>query len=111
MIAACQGAAPATPIATAPSPGVAEWLAALIDRIEREPVTNAPSSIASYTFHGETVYFRPSRCCDIRSELYDVSGALICQPDGGITGKGDGRCPDFFAARTDEQVVWLDSRR
>jgi hypothetical protein len=115
----CQGAG-ATPSATvaptpAPSsppasPSISGWLQTLIAQIGSEPVTNPPTAIYSYDYRGGTVYFRPSRCCDIRSELYDAGGALICQPDGGLTGKGDGRCPDFLAVRTNERVVWLDPR-
>jgi hypothetical protein len=120
-LAACQGAAaPATPSptpASTPLPAsptasssVAVWLQTLIRQIESEPVTNPPTAIYGYDYRAGTVYFRPSRCCDIRSELYDASGVLICQPDGGLDGKGDGRCPDFVDMRTNERVVWLDPR-
>jgi hypothetical protein len=98
------------PSSPAPSASIAAWLQTLIAKIESEPVSNPPTAISSYTYRGGTVYFRPSRCCDIRSELYDADRRLICQPDGGLTGKGDGRCPDFAATRTDERVVWLDPR-
>lgn len=87
------------------------WLQTLIAKIASEPVTNPPSSIIRYRYNGATVYYRPARCCDIFSDLYNESGTLICHPDGGIAGNGDGRCSDFLAARTDEQVVWTDPRR
>ena len=86
------------------------WLQALIAQIEREPVTNPPSAIFRYRYQSRAVYFRPARCCDIQSELYDDAGRLICHPDGGITGRGDGRCPDFFTARSDEHLIWRDPR-
>jgi hypothetical protein len=86
------------------------WLQALIARIETEPVSNPPSSILSYRYRGELVYFRPARCCDIPSELYDEEGTLLCRPSGGFTGGGDGRCPDFAATRTDERLIWRDPR-
>jgi hypothetical protein len=57
------------------------------------------------------VYYVPSKCCDVPSVLYDSAGAVVCSPDGGITGKGDGRCTDFFDARRDEVVVWRDPRK
>lgn len=100
--------APLAPTQPADNPA---WLGALIAQIQSEPVTNPPSSIVRYRYRGETVYFRPSRCCDVFSDLYDFSGVLICHPDGGITGAGDGSCADFAAARSDGQVVWVDSRR
>ncbi len=86
------------------------WLQALIAQITSEPVTNPPSAIFSYRYRDETVYFRPSRCCDVASVLYDRDGNVLCAPDGGITGNGDGRCPDFFAARSSERLVWRDPR-
>ena len=50
------------------------------------------------------------RCCDIFSDLYDASGNVIGHPDGGITGQGDGRVPDFPAQRENERIVWKDQR-
>ena len=86
------------------------WLQDLIARIQGEPVTNPPSTIYSYRYRGDTVYFRTSRCCDIRSVLYDKNGTVVCEPDGGIDGSGDARCPDFMQTRSDEQLVWRDPR-
>jgi hypothetical protein len=56
------------------------------------------------------VYFRPARCCDVYSDLYDRNGVVICHPDGGIVGNGDGRCPDFFTNHSEEELVWQDPR-
>ena len=100
----------ARPAPTQPADNPA-WLRALTTQIESEPVTNPPSSIVRYRYRGEIVYFRPSQCCDVYSDLYDTTGVLICHPDGGITGAGDGRCSDFAAARSGGRVVWADSRR
>ncbi len=86
------------------------WLRTLIAQIQSEPVTSPPSAIYSYRYRGEMVYFRPSRCCDIRSVLYDRNGAVLCEPDGGFVGGGDARCPDFFDARTEKQLIWQDPR-
>jgi hypothetical protein len=86
------------------------WLDALIAQIEQEPVTVPPTAIYSYRYEGRRVYFRTSRCCDIRSVLYDADGVILCEPDGGIDGGGDGRCPDFFATRSEERLVFQDPR-
>jgi hypothetical protein len=75
-----------------------------------QPVANPPASITAFTYRDETVYFLPSRCCDIPSVLYDVNGVVLCAPDGGITGQGDGRCQDFMTARRDERLIWVDPR-
>jgi hypothetical protein len=92
--------------ATQPRP---QWLAELIDRMASGPVLNPPQAMAVYRceYRGQTAYLRPSHCCDIPSVLYDESGAAICNPDGGITGRGDGQCADFSRACT---VIWRDPR-
>ena len=86
------------------------WLKALIANIEQEPVWNPPATITRYTYKGAQVYYLAAHCCDIRSKLYDANGAVICEPDGGISGKGDGKCDDFIATRNDEHLVWRDPR-
>jgi len=93
-----------------PVPEIPEWLAVLIQRLENEPVTNPPASVTQYEYKGQNVYYVPPRCCDIFSDLYDANGNLIGHPDGGITGQGDGRVPDFFEERTNERVIWEDKR-
>lgn len=89
---------------------IPSWLQTLIAQIQSEPVTNPPSAIYSYRYRGDTVFFRPSRCCDITSVLYDGNGLVLCAPDGGIAGAGDGRCPDFLQTRSEERLIWRDAR-
>ena len=86
------------------------WLQALIAQIQKEPVTSPLSTIYSYRYRGDTVFYRTSRCCDIRSVLYDKNGAVLCEPDGGIASIGDARCPDFARTRSEEQLIWRDPR-
>jgi len=86
------------------------WLDQLILQFESAPIGNPPRAIWKYHFHGQTVYYTPPQCCDQFSVLYDSTGAVLCAPDGGFTGAGDGRCPDFFQKRTDETLVWMDPR-
>jgi hypothetical protein len=86
------------------------WVDKLIQQFESDPVGNPPQSIWSYGYNGQVVYFIPAQCCDMYSTLYDASGNVICAPDGGITGRGDGKCPDFSSKRTHEQQIWKDSR-
>lgn len=81
-----------------------------ISEIASEDVWNPPAKIYSYSYNGSRVYFIPQRCCDIYSQLLDENCNLICAPDGGITGTGDGQCPDFLDARKDETLVWEDQR-
>jgi hypothetical protein len=103
----CDDSSPTAPSPPDPTPA---WVNALIAQIASEPVTDPPSSLYSYRYRNDTVYFRPQRCCDVMSDLYDDDGTLICHPDGGFGGNGDGRCPDFLATRSDERLIWRDPR-
>ncbi len=86
------------------------WLDQLIKEFESDPVANPPLSIWKYEYNGQMVYFVPAHCCDITSIVYDAQGTVVCAPDGGLTGKGDGKCSDFFDKRMGEQLIWQDSR-
>ena len=86
------------------------WLDSLIAQIQSEPVTAPPTAIYSYRYQGETVYLRTSRCCDLRSVLYDAEGSVVCEPEGGVDGVGDRRCPDFLQTRTEERLIFQDPR-
>jgi hypothetical protein len=105
LLAGCAGNPAAPDSANSPP-----WLTALIRQLEAEPVASPPAFIARYEYKGETVYFLPQRCCDVMSVLYRSDGAVMCHPDGGITGTGDRRCPDFFAERGNERIIWRDPR-
>lgn len=87
------------------------WIENLIEQFQRAPVGNPPQSIWRYEYQGRVVYFVPAQCCDQYSQLYDANGNLLCAPDGGFGGSGDGRCPDFFTLRRNESLVWKDPRR
>ena len=86
------------------------WLTALIRTFERDPVASPALSITRYEYKGEVVYFVPPRCCDIWSDVYRADGSILCHANGGITGGGDGRCPDFLSERTTAQIIWQDPR-
>jgi hypothetical protein len=93
------------------SKGTPECIEKKIDELANAPVANPPAKVYSYQYKGKTVYYIPAKCCDIPSELYDADCNIICSPDGGLTGKGDGRCPDFFETRTKEKLIWEDTRK
>jgi hypothetical protein len=107
IIAGCSG----NPAAPDRSPASPSWVTALIHQLETEPVANPPALVARYEYKGQDVYFVPQRCCDIMSVVYSSGGAIMCHPDGGLTGKGDEMCADFFVERRNERIVWQDSRR
>jgi hypothetical protein len=97
--------------ACASARGHPEWLEPVIAELERQPVANPPAFVAEYEYKGQAVYYVPPRCCDVPSIVYGPTGATLCSADGGLTGRGDGRCPDFFAERKKERIVWRDQRR
>jgi hypothetical protein len=104
--------APSPPLsAPASASGNPVWIDSLIARLEREPVQNPPGMIMRYIYKGEAVYSVPSPCCDQFGYVYSASQARICAPSGGITGRGDGRCPDFYPTATDPTVIWRETRK
>jgi hypothetical protein len=91
-------------------PQQAAWLSEMIRELEEEAPANPPAKVYRYFYNDQEVYYLTSRCCDITGKVYDVEGNLLCEPDGGITGQGDGRCPDFAETRTNETLIWEDKR-
>lgn len=86
------------------------WVVELIEGLEAEALRNPPSSVVRFSYRGDFVYYVRPFCCDMTSVIYDIDGEVICGPEGGMTGGGDYRCPDFFELRRDTTVVWEDSR-
>jgi hypothetical protein len=88
--------------------------ACIIEKIElfkSEARQNPPRKIFSYLYKTQKVYYITPPCCDFFSELYDSNCVLIANPDGGFTGRGDGKLPDFLSARTEEKLIWEDTRK
>jgi hypothetical protein len=89
-----------------------DWINKLIEKEMTEGVANPPASLSKCKYKGQIVYYRPPRCCDIPGILYDENGNVICSPDGGLTGRGDGKCLDFFHEyeKRECEVMWKDTR-
>lgn len=75
-----------------------------------EPKGNPPKSITEYRYKGHKVYYIPAQCCDQYSEVFDENCNLLGHPDGGITGKGDGKLTDFSIEAKNEKLIWKDDR-
>ena len=86
------------------------WLKARIATVLGQRKQYPIVRILRYEYKGQTVYWETAPCCDQRSTVFDAQGHVVCQPDGGITGKGDGRCADFDKNKTNEKLVWQDPR-
>src|SRR6218665_3039248 len=92
---------------TEPQPA---WLEAKIQHYQAAALTNPPRSVTRYRYRDATVYYVPAKCCDQMRELFDDRGQALCAPDGGFTGRGDGRCADFRTTKGEAQLIWRDSR-
>lgn len=86
------------------------WIEELIKKEESAPAANPPASLTRCSYKNQVVYYLPPRCCDVPSTLYDEEGKIICHPDGGFTGKGDGKCPDYSNQKSNCTVIWRDTR-
>lgn len=84
---------------------------AMIEKMKTEPVTNPPGKVYSYAYNNNTVYYVPAICCDFFSDLYDDSCKIIAHPDGGFTGRGDGKIKDFAEVKKNEKLIWQDKRK
>ena len=77
-----------------------------IKAMSSDPNQGSPLSVTRYTYKRQTVYYVVSPCCDKFNIVYDTACNILGHPDGGITGRGDGKMPDFRKETTNEKVIW-----
>lgn len=65
-----------------------------------------PQRVIEYSYQGKKVYYVAMPCCDFFNEVYDDKCNLLGAPDGGFTGKGDGKLPDFAKEAKNEKLIW-----
>ena len=65
-----------------------------------------PERVVEYQYKGKKVYYVVMPCCDFFNEVYDDKCKLLGSPDGGFTGRGDGKLPDFFKETSKEKIIW-----
>src|ERR1700704_3970990 len=94
-----------------PAEAIPACIHQMIIKYQNRPVQNPSASFYEYDYKGQKVYYMKPPCCDQLSKLYDSNCNFICSPDGGIIGKGDGKCPDFFTERKNEKLIWKDPRQ
>jgi len=73
-------------------------------------VQNPPATVYLFEYNGSAAFYFIAPCCDQLNPVYDANCVIICHPEGGITGKGDGKCADFFNIATGKEVLWKDTR-
>ena len=81
-----------------------------IESFKKAPKSNPPRSVTEYTYKGKKVYYITAPCCDQFSEVLDSNCNVLGHPDGGFTGKGDGKLPGFASEATGETLIWKDER-
>lgn len=81
-----------------------------IDSLKKETVWNPPAEIYEYEYNGKKVYAISSNCCDFFNTVIDSDCKYVCAPSGGFTGRGDGKCADFFKVAKKLRLVWKDER-
>ena len=86
--------------------GIPKCIKNKIDSFKVMQQHEKPQRIVEYEYKGKKVYYIAMPCCDFFNELYDADCNLLGHPDGGITGKGDGKLPDFKKEKAKEKIIW-----
>ncbi len=81
-----------------------------IEAIKKAPVQNPPTEIWKWQIDTVAYYYITSGCCDQYNYLYNENCEVVCAPDGGFTGKGDQKCPDF-GDNIQKKLIWKDERK
>jgi hypothetical protein len=77
-----------------------------IDSFKLKETHERPQRVIEYVYKSKKVYYVVMPCCDFYNEVYDANCNFLGAPDGGFTGKGDGKIPDFFEEAKSEKLVW-----
>ncbi|HQQ99265.1 MAG TPA: hypothetical protein PLA61_00435 [Ferruginibacter sp.] len=77
-----------------------------IDSFKLKEKHEQPQKVTEYTYKGKKVYYVTMPCCDFFNEVYDDKCNYLGAPDGGFTGRGDGKIPDFAQEAKNEKVIW-----
>ena len=88
------------------SKGLPLCLQTKIKMMSNNPGEGTPQSITRYNYKGQTVYYMVAPCCDKYNIVFDSLCNVLGFPDGGYTGKGDGKMVDFFKEATGKKIVW-----
>jgi hypothetical protein len=77
-----------------------------LDSFKLKEIHERPQKMVEYSYKGKKVYYVVMACCDFFNEVYDEHCKFLGSPDGGFTGKGDGKLPDFFEEAKNEKLIW-----
>lgn len=82
-----------------------------IDSFKLKEAHEQPQSVVEYMYKGKKVYHIIMPCCDFFNEVYDENCLYLGAPNGGFTGKGDGKIPDFDAEAKPGKTIWKASEK
>jgi hypothetical protein len=77
-----------------------------IDSFKLKEAHERPQRVFEYVYRGKKVYYVVMPCCDFFNEVYDGNCTYLGAPDGGFSGRGDGKIPDFLKEARNEKLVW-----
>ena len=81
-----------------------------IDSFKLKEAHEKPQRVVQYMYKGKKVYYVVMPCCDFFNEVYDENCRYLGAPDGGFTGKGDGKLPDFTAEAKPGKEIWKSAQ-
>ena len=81
-----------------------------IDSFKLKEKHERPQSVVEYMYKGKKVYYVVMPCCDFFNEVYDENCRYLGAPDGGFTGKGDGKLPDFGTEAKPGKEIWKSAQ-
>lgn len=85
----------------------------LIDELLRTPKANPAGEVWLYQWQGQPAFLVKSFRPDDFIKVYNLNNNQLRYagaPSGGISGKGDGKCPTFAAEATGGCLLWRDPR-
>lgn len=80
-----------------------------IKKLIRKEQKHCLSKVYNYNFEGQKYYYFQNGhggCADSFNDLYNEKGELLCHPDGGISGGGDGKCGDYYIGINNALLIW-----
>lgn len=80
-----------------------------IETLKNQPLQNPPAEVWEWKDEKSTSYYITSDCCDQFNYLFSDNCETVCAPDGGFTGKGDQKCPEFLG-ELKKTLIWKDQR-
>jgi len=85
-------------------------ISSMITTLQQQAPFSPRAVIKEYNYRGQRVFYVSSDCCDQYNHVYDANCNILCAPDGGLIGNGDGRCTDFYQSASFVRDIWRDVR-